>query len=67
MAKKIEEIEAAIAQLPNEQLRRFREWYEKFDAEKWDEQIEKDAFAGKLDAMAEQALADHQAEKSRKL
>lgn len=67
MAKTVDEIEAAISRLPKDQLKRFREWYEKFDADEWDAQIEKDTLSGKLDAIAEQAMADHQAGKSRKL
>jgi len=33
----------------------------------WDQQIEADAKAGKLDALADEALADHRAGRSRKL
>lgn len=63
----IAEIEKAIAQLPKDQLKQFREWFNKFDADKWDEQIEKDAASGKFDALAEAAIADHKAGKTRKL
>jgi hypothetical protein len=53
--------------LPEEQLREFRSWYEKYDLETWDEQIEQDSAEGKLDALAEAAIADHEAGKSRKI
>jgi len=53
--------------LPEEQLREFRSWYEKYDSEAWDEQIEKDAAEGKLDALAKAAIADHEAGKSNKI
>jgi len=56
-----------VAQLPPKQLRRFRAWYEKFDADAWDEQIEEDNFSGKLDTLAEAAIADHKAGKTRQL
>ena len=67
MASTVEDIEKAIMQLPQDQLRKFRAWYEKFDSEAWDEQIEKDAADGRLDALAEAAIADHKAGKSTKL
>ena len=67
MARAVEEIEKAVSELPADQLRAFRAWYEKFDADAWDEQLEEDAVAGKLDALAEAALADHRAGRSRKL
>ncbi len=67
MSRALEDIEKAITQLPQDQLRRFRDWYEKFDSDKWDEQMEKDAAAGKLDVLAETAIADHKAGKSKEL
>ena len=67
MSMTVEDIENAITQLPQNQLRRFRGWYEKFDRDSWDEQIEKDAVAGKLDALAEAAITDHKAGKSKKI
>ena len=67
MAKTVEDIEKAVSELPQDQLRVFRAWYERFDSDAWDEQIEKDAAGGKLDAHAEAAIADHKAGKSKKL
>lgn len=67
MSITVEDIENAITHLPQQQLRQFRGWYEKFDSDSWDEQIEKDVAAGKLDLLAEAAIADHKAGKSRKI
>ena len=67
MANTVEDIERAIRQLPQNQLQKFRAWYEKFDMDSWDEQIEKDVAAGKLDALAEAAIADHKGGKSREI
>jgi hypothetical protein len=67
MAKTVEDIEKAVSELPQDQLRAFRAWYERFDSDAWDEQIEEDAAGGKLDALAEAAIADHKAGKSKKL
>ena len=67
MARKVEELEEEIRQLSPDQLREFRAWYEKFDSDAWDDQIERDAKGGKLDELASQALKDHKAQKTRKL
>ena len=50
-----------------DELREFREWYEKFDSDAWDEQINNDAGSGKLDSLPDAAIAEHKAGKSRKL
>jgi hypothetical protein len=63
----IETIEKAIAQLPPEELAKFRRWFLEFDAAAWDAQIEADAAAGKLDAFAEEALAEYRAGKAREI
>lgn len=67
MAQSVEELEKAVAQLPPDQLKKFRAWYERFDAEAWDKQIEKDATEGRLDELAEAALTDHRKGKTREL
>ena len=58
---KVKEIETAVSALSREELAAFRKWFEKFDGEAWDAQIEADAAAGKLDALAERALAEYRA------
>ena len=63
----LEEIEQEIEQLPPQQLQKFRVWYENLDTDAWDKQIEIDSSSGKLDALAQAAIADHKAGKSRKL
>ena len=54
-------------QLPPADLDRFRAWFETLDAQRFDERIERDARAGKLDRMADEALADHRAGRTREL
>jgi hypothetical protein len=54
----VTEIEAAISKLSREELLAFRSWFEDFDAEAWDRQFEQDVKAGRLDALAEEALRD---------
>ena len=63
----ITELEQAVTQLSEEEFARFREWFEEYEATLWDKQIERDAKAGKLDKIAEQALNDYRAGKAREL
>ena len=63
----IHEIEQAITELPPDELARFRKWFDEFDAKIWDEQFEKDANSGKLDKIAEKAIAEYRAGKSKEL
>ena len=67
MMRTVQEIEQAVAQLSKDQLAEFRAWYEQFNADAWDRQIEEDIAAGKLDALADAAIADHQAGRTTKL
>jgi hypothetical protein len=63
----LEDIKRAIAELPAEQLKRFRAWFEQFEAARFDQLIERDAEAGKLDQFAKQALEDLVAGRAREL
>jgi len=67
MGMAVEEIENVIVNLPQGQLKKFRAWFEKFDSNSWDEQIENDIVTGKLDALANVAISTHKAGRSTKL
>ncbi len=64
---KIEHLEREVEALSPEERANFRTRYEAFDAAEWDRQLEADVAAGRLDRLAEAALADHQAGRSRPL
>lgn len=57
----IDELQAAIAQLPKEELARLSNWLEEFMADEWDRQIEDDLLAGQLDSVIRQADEDFEA------
>ncbi len=63
----VQEIQQAVSQLSGEEFARFREWFEKYEAEVWDQQFERDAKSGKLDKLANQALKDLRAGKYKEL
>lgn len=52
---RVEEIEAAITNLPPEEYRRLSEWFRARQETCWDEQIDQDAAAGKLDFLFSEA------------
>ena len=63
----VEEITAAIEQLPADQVARVRSWLAD-DAERlWDEQIERDERDGRLDGLIDRALEEHRAVRTRPL
>ena len=63
----IQELQSIVSQLSADELARFREWFDKFDAEVWDRQFEEDVKSGKLNRLANQAIADFKAGKCKQL
>ena len=63
----IEKIEKRIEGLSPEELAKFRSWFVEFDARVWDRQIEADSKAGKLDRLANSALADYKSGRSKEI
>jgi hypothetical protein len=61
----VEEITAAIARLSPDQVAEVRAWLIEREETAWDAQIEHDERAGRLNALAERALAEHQAGRTR--
>lgn len=64
---KLEKIEKAVLELTEEEQVRFRQWYAEYDARLFDEKLERDAVAGKLDKLAERARAAHKAGLTREI
>ena len=55
----VETIEKAVRGLTPSELAIFRRWFAEFDATAWDAQIEADAASGKLESLAQEALAEY--------
>ena len=64
---KVGDIEQQIRDLTPAELAAFRRWFLEFDAQVWDRQIEEDLREGKLDGLADEALASHLAGKSKEI
>ena len=54
----VEQLEEAVRRLSPEDLALFRAWYSKFDSELWDQQLDADVAAGRLDWLAQEAQRD---------
>lgn len=54
----LNEIEDAVLRLTPAELDAFRAWFAEFDAAAWHRQLEDDVAAGRLDALADEALED---------
>lgn len=57
----LEQIEAAILELPPNEFQQLLEWFFDLDYQRWDEQLEKDIADGKLEDLAQEAIADFKA------
>lgn len=63
----VERIEQQIKSLGEEAFAELRQWFIEHDHLRWDRQIETDSAAGQLDFLADEALAEHRAGKTRPL
>jgi hypothetical protein len=57
----LEQIESAILQLSSDEYQKLIEWFADLDYQRWDEQLEKDVADGKLEAFAQEAIAEFEA------
>jgi hypothetical protein len=64
---KLEQIEQSILDLSPDELKAFTDWFETVREQNFDAAIERDARAGKLDRLAEKALAEFNAGRTRAL
>jgi hypothetical protein len=60
----VEQIEAQNLKLSPQELSQLAGWVLNLDEQRWDEQIEEDIAAGKLDFLAQEALAEFESEKN---
>jgi hypothetical protein len=53
------ELERAVQELPAAEFSSFAAWFEEYLADRWDEEMEQDIAAGRLDGLAAKAKEDH--------
>jgi hypothetical protein len=59
---KVEKIEDEVQALSPAELAQFPAWFHEYDWATWDQQLERDVQAGRLDDLAEKALREHAAD-----
>ena len=64
---RVEAIEEEIQRLSRTEFTELRDWILEKDWERWDQQVEEDAAAGRLDKLFEKALAAHRAGESKEI
>jgi len=65
--KKVEKLENEVQPLNPDELAAFRDWFRKYDSDEWDKEIEGDILAGRLDRLAEEALATHRTGRTKEI
>lgn len=63
----LKQIEAAILQLSPDEFHQLSEWFFQLDNQHWDQQLEKDIADGKLEDLAQEALADFEVGRYREI
>ncbi len=51
----VEKLADSVRRLNDAEFAAFRDWFDRYAAVRWDEQIERDAREGRLDDLADQA------------
>ncbi len=64
--ERVEEIETAVAGLPPEDYRRLVDWFRIREQTRWDEQMDRDSAAGKLDFLFTEAENETEQESVRR-
>lgn len=54
----VKEVEFAVSQFSRDELSEFRRWFEEFDSDMWDKEIELDIDEGRLDFLIQEAEED---------
>jgi hypothetical protein len=63
----LERVEAQVQALSEKELYECRRWFQEWDADAWDRQMEADAQVGKLDALAAEALVKYRSGVAREI
>ena len=64
---KVGKLENEVQRLNPDELAAFRDWFRRYDSDEWDKEIERDISAGRLDKLAEEAIAAHKAGRTREI
>lgn len=54
----LEQIETAILNLSTDEFKQLKQWFLELDYQQWEQQLEQDVAAGKLEELANEAIAE---------
>jgi hypothetical protein len=64
---RVAKLEKEVQQLSRDELSAFRDWFREYDSDAWDREIERDILAGRLERLAEEAIAAHKAGRTKEI
>jgi len=64
---KVQSLKCEIEGLSRTERAILRKWFQEYDSNEWDLEIEKDALSGRFDKLAEKALSDHKAGRTKEI
>ena len=64
---KVQKLEKEVQQLNPDELATFRDWFRRYDSDEWDKEFERDVTSGRLDKLAQEAIAAHKAGRTREI
>ena len=64
---RVEKLANEVKRLNRDELAAFRDWFRKYDSDEWDKEIQEDVSAGRLDKLANEAIAEHRAGRTKEL
>lgn len=63
----VKEVEIVVSQFTQDELTEFRKWFQEFDWEMWDKEIEQDLAEGRLGFLIQEAEEDYKAGRTQPL
>jgi hypothetical protein len=63
----VKKLENDVRRLDRDELAAFRDWFREYDSDEWDREIEECALTGRLDRLAEEAIAEHKAGRTKEI
>lgn len=67
LTSKVEQAKTMIDGMSRDEFAVFEVWYRDYFQDRWDQEMEEDAAAGKFDDLAARALKDHEAGRCKEL
>jgi len=64
---KLKNLEREVQRLTRDEMAAFRAWFREYDSDAWNRQIEEEIQTGKLDSLAEEAVAAYRTGRTKEI